>query len=233
MKRLACTDRSVSIVAMRSPRRSKDTSPSFIEQARHRQFVECAIAGVAEEGYAGASLASVARRAGISKAAILYHFRNKDALVEMAVNEIFRALREFIVPRLVAEPDARGRLRAFIRSQLLFLEQHRAHLLALSYLLVNHRNRRGEFYLRTKAEHDALAAISTILEEGQSRGEFRPFAVRPMAATILNAVNGALSQWAADPSLSLSEYATELVTTFDLATRKNSSTSTSRKAKTS
>jgi AcrR family transcriptional regulator len=218
---------------MRSRRRSKNTSPSFIEQARHRQLIECAIASVAEDGYAGASLASVARRAGLSKAAVLYHFRNKDALVEMAVNEIFRELREFIVPRLLAEPDARGRLRAFIQSQLLFLEQHRAHLLAVAYILVNHRNRRGEFYLRTKAEHDALAAISAILEEGQTRGEFRVFAVRPMAATILNAVNGALSQWVADPGLSLSDYAAELVTIFDLATRKEPLSGTTRKAKAS
>ncbi|MBE2215191.1 MAG: TetR family transcriptional regulator [Opitutaceae bacterium] len=207
--------------------------PSFIEQARHRQLIACAITSVAEEGYAGASLASVARRAGISKAAVLYHFRNKDALVEMAVNEILRELSEFIVPRLLAEPEARGRLRAFIQSQLLFLEQHRAHLLAVSYILVNHRNRRGEFHLRTKAENDALAAITTILEDGQARGEFRSFSVRPMAATILQAVNGALSQWVADPSLSLSDYATELVTTFDLATRKDTRTSTIRKAKTS
>lgn len=218
---------------MRSKRWSKTPGPSFIEQARHRQLITCAIASVAEEGYAGASLASVARRAGISKAAVLYHFRNKDALVEMAVNEIFRELREFIVPRLLAEPEARGRLRAFIQSQLLFLEQHRAHLLAVSYILVNHRNRRGEFYLRTQAESDALAAITTILEDGQSRGEFRAFAVRPMAATILQAVNGALSQWVADPSLSLSDYATELVTTFDLATRKDTRASATRKAKTS
>lgn len=218
---------------MRSTRRSKNAHPSFIEQARHRQLVECAIASVAESGYAGASLARVAQRAGLSKAAILYHFRNKDALVEAAVNEIFRALREFIMPRLLAEPDARGRLRAFIQTQLLFLEQHRAHLLAVSYILVNHRNRRGEFYLRTRAEHDAIAAITTILEDGQTRGEFRAFAVRPMAATILQAVNGALSQWVVDPSLSLREYATELVTLFDLATQKDPHTSPSRKAKTS
>lgn len=218
---------------MRSRQRSKSASPSFIELARHRQLIECAIASVAEEGYTGASLANVARRAGISKGAVLYHFRNKDALVEMAVSEIFRELREFIVPRVAAEQHARGRLRAFIESQLLFLEQHRAHLLAVSYILVNHRNRRGEFYLRAQAERDAIAAITAILEDGQSRGEFRTFAIRPMAATILNAVNGALSQWVSDPSLSLNEYATELVTTFDLATRKAPRPSSQHKAKTS
>lgn len=213
---------------MRPKTRSSTTPGSFIERTRRRQLIDCAIECLADAGYAGASLANVAQRAGVSKGVVLYHFRSKDALVETTVEEIFRALREFIVPRIEAEPDAQGRLRAFITAQLSFLEQHRAQLLAVSYILVNHRNRRGEFYLRTNAERDARAAISSILEEGQSRGDFRAFALRPMAATILNAINGALSEWVSDPSLSLHEYTAELVTTFHLATRKQPRTSTSR-----
>ncbi len=205
---------------MRKKRQSKGSSGSFIEMARRRQLIDCAIEILAEEGYVGASLATVAKRAGVSKGVILYYFRSKDALVETTVEEIFRELGEFIVPRIMAEQNARARLQAFIRSQLSFLEQHRSHLLAVAYILMNHRNRRGEFYLRTQAEQDAQAAIRAILEEGQSRGEFRAFALRPMATTILNAVNGALSQWVSDPSLSLADYAEELVATFDLATKK-------------
>ena len=134
------------------------------------------------------------------------------------MDAIFAELRDFIVPRIGAESSAQGRLRALIESELLFLAQHRSHLLTVSYILVNHRNSRGEFYLRTTAEENAMAAIRSILEDGQKRGEFRAFAVRPMAATILNAVNGALGQWVADPNLSLKEYADELVTIFALAT---------------
>lgn len=212
---------------MRSTSRSSDVSKSFIEGARRRQLIECAIVSVAEEGYAGASLAKIADRAGTSKGVVLYHFRSKDALVETTVDEIFRELQEFIVPRLEAESTARDRLRTFIESELLYLEEHRSQLLTVSYILVNHRNRRGEFYLRSSAEEAAMNAIRAILEDGQKRGEFRDFGVRPMAATILNAVNGALSQWVADPSLSLAEYAAELVTTFDLATRKPSRARTS------
>jgi AcrR family transcriptional regulator len=214
------TDQSVKNVTMRTGKLSKKSSGSFIERARRRQIIDCAIESLAQEGYVGASLATVARRAGVSKGVILYHFRSKDALVETAVEEIFRELVEFIVPRMQAQQNARARLKAFIQSQLTFLEQHRSHLLAVSYILVNHRNSRGEFYLRTKAEADAQAAISAILEEGQSSGEFRAFALRPMATTILNAINGALSQWVSDPNLSLGDYAEELVTTFDLATKK-------------
>jgi len=215
---------------MRTKTRSAGKESSFIEQARRRQIIEATIASVAAEGYVGSSLATVAKRAGISKGVVLYHFRGKDELVEMAVNEIFRELQDFMKPRLEAASTARDRLRVFIESELSFLEQHRAHLLTVSYILVNHRNRRGEFYLRSSAEKTAMQAIGAILEEGRKRGEFRPFDVRPMAATILNALNGALSQWVTDPGMSLADYAAELVTIFDLATQKPSRASLARSA---
>lgn len=42
-------------------------APTFIEQARRRQIVEAAVATVAEQGFGAASLAAIARTAGVSK----------------------------------------------------------------------------------------------------------------------------------------------------------------------
>ncbi len=206
---------------MRSECQTTEASLSFIQKARREQLIECAIAITAEEGYLAASLASVAKRAGVSKGVVLYHFQNKDALVESVVEEIFGELREAIVPRIVAEDTASGRLRALILSHLSFLELHREKLLALSNILPAHRNERGELYLLAAAERDAMGGISTFLETGQKGGEFRDFAIRPMAATILSAMNGALGQWVSDPSLSLKHYAVELVNLFELATQRS------------
>ena len=193
---------------------------SFIEQARRRQLIEALIEGVAEEGYAGASLAKVAERAAISKSVVVYHFGTKDELVEAAVQQIFREIREFIEPRIDAEETARGKLRAYIGSEFAFLEQSRAKLLAVSYILMNHRDDCGVLYLRERSEAAYLKSVIAILKKGQADGEFRPFAIMPMATTLMHAINGALAQWAANPKLSLAEYGAELVTIFDLATRK-------------
>lgn len=206
---------------MRSTSQAPEASLSFIQKARRQQLIECAIAITAEEGYTAASLASVAKRAGVSKGVVLYHFQNKEALVESVVEAIFGELREAIVPRIVAAETASGRLRALIQSQFSFLEQHREKLLALSHILPAHRNERGELSLLAAAERDARGGISAILEAGQKDGEFRDFAIRPMAATILSAMNGALGQWVSDPSLSLKHYAAELVTLFGLATQRS------------
>ena len=42
---------------------------SFIEIARRKQIIECAIDAIAELGFAQASLAQIAKRAGVSTAA--------------------------------------------------------------------------------------------------------------------------------------------------------------------
>lgn len=205
---------------MRSKSKPGEHALSFIEQARRQQIIEATIAGVAEEGYAGASLAKIARRAKISKSVVVYHFGGKGALLETAVYQIFGEIWNFMRPRLQAENTARGRLRAFIESQFAFLEQRRARLLTISYILMNHRDRHGVLYLHEEAEKTNLQALGSMLEEGQKGGEFRAFAVRPMAATLIHAINGALGQWAADPKVSLSEYGREIVTIFELATQK-------------
>jgi TetR/AcrR family transcriptional regulator, fatty acid metabolism regulator protein len=193
---------------------------SFIERARRRQIIEAVITSVAEDGYAGASLALVARRAQISKSVVLYHFSGKDELIETAVHQIYGEIRDFILPRIESEKTVRGRLRAYIESEFAFLEQHRPRLLTISFLLMNHRNRAGAFYLRDEAEKTNLQTLGAILQAGQKSGEFRSFALRPMAATLMHAINGALGQWVADANISLTEYAREIITIFDLATRK-------------
>ena len=50
-------------------------------EASRRAIIESAIAGIAEQGIAGATLEAVARRAGVSKALLLFHFGSKDGLL--------------------------------------------------------------------------------------------------------------------------------------------------------
>lgn len=206
---------------MRSKSRSVGLkSTSFIEEARKKQIIDATIAAVAESGYAGASLAKLAARAKISKSIISYHFSGKDELLEQTVHQIYGEIWNSVRPRLLAESTAAGQLRAYIEAEFAYLEMNRAQLLTITYILMNHRDRQGRLYLHEEAEKTNLEMLGGMLEQGQKSGEFRNFAVLPMAATLMHSINGALGQWAANPDLSLSDYARELVTIFDLATRK-------------
>jgi len=193
---------------------------SFIEEARKKQIIDATIIAVAEGGYAGASLAKLAAQAKISKSIISYHFSGKDELLEQTVHQIYQEIWTAVRPRLLAENTAAGQLRAYIEAEFAYLEANRAQLLTISYILMNHRDRHGRLYLREEAEKSNLETLGRILGEGQKSGEFRDFAVLPMAATLMHSINGALGQWVADPSLSLADYARELITIFDLSTRK-------------
>ncbi len=197
---------------------------SFIEEARRKQIIDATIAAVAETGYAGASLAKLAARAKISKSIISYHFAGKDELLEQTVHQIYGEIWNAVRPRLLAERTAAGQLRAYLEAEFAYLEENRAQLLTISYILMNHRDRNGRLYLHEEAEKTNLEMLGKMLEEGQKTGEFRDFAVLPMAATLMHSINGALGQWASNPNLSLTDYARELVTIFDLATRKPTKT---------
>lgn len=206
---------------MRSKHACDTPPPTFIGRARREQLIEATIAVVAEQGYTGASLAKVAKHASVSKSVVLYHFRNKNELVEATVRQIYEEIWNFVRPYFDAQTSARGQLAAFIESEFAYMQDHRDRLLTLSYLLLNHRDSTGTLSLMYRGESELMAALSGVLEYGQANGEFRAFAIQPMATTLTHAINGALRQWLSDPGLNLTEYARELVTLFELATCKS------------
>src|SRR3954468_23640466 len=58
------------------------------EIARRDQLVASAIQLIAEQGHARASLSRIAKRAGVSKAAVLYHFKTKDDLLDAVLARV-------------------------------------------------------------------------------------------------------------------------------------------------
>jgi AcrR family transcriptional regulator len=85
---------------------------SFTETARRAQIVDCAIGTIAEMGFAKASVDQIAKRAGVSKGVITYHFPNKEEIVSAVIETVVAAARAYMVPRIMAETSAAGRLRA-------------------------------------------------------------------------------------------------------------------------
>ncbi len=112
--------------------RSKDSpnGRTFADEARRKQLVECAIEVIAEEGFARASLARIAQRAGVAKSVVLYHFANKDELVEQVLAAVAMASAETLPERIAAAGTARDKLRVIIESLVEFLDTHRTYTLA-------------------------------------------------------------------------------------------------------
>lgn len=200
---------------------------TFTERARRAQIIDCVVELVAERGYAQASVGNIAERAGIAKSVVLYHFANKDELVGAVVTKVFLDGAAAMLPAIDAEPSAAGKLRAYITSNAAFIHAHRAEAMALLEISTSFRTAEGLRLDQAAAQatpEGPLARLDPvwIFELGQRTGEFRPFPARTMAVAMRSAVDGAVREWSRDAAFDVIAYCRELVTVFDLATRRDS-----------
>ena len=206
---------------------------TFLEAARRRQIVDCAIESLAEEGYAQTTLARIAQRAAVSKSVIVYHFGTKDDVLRAVADEVFARATEVVRPQVSAETSPSGQLTAYLRARVGFLATHRAHMLALFEIWMNLRDERGQLRFGEADAVDTVDAIERILRAGQDSGEFGAFDTAVTAMAVRQAVDGVLLQLRARPDLDLDRYAEELTALFGRATaapgRRTRSRGTTRK----
>jgi AcrR family transcriptional regulator len=195
---------------------------SFTETARRAQIVDCAIDTIAQLGFAKASVDQIARRVGVSKGVITYYFPNKDEIVGAIIEKVLAAGSAYMVPHIMSESSATGRLRAYIQSNLEFIGAHRKPLLALVEIAMNARRADGSLVIGPQSLAQRVAGLEELLRAGQRSGAFRHFDARVMALTIIQAIDGVPPLLRREPNLDLTLYAEELTSIFALATRKQS-----------
>jgi AcrR family transcriptional regulator len=191
---------------------------TFIETARRAQITGAAIDTIAELGYAGASFARIAERVGISRGLISYHFADKDDLIKQVVHEAAEQAVAYIRPRVLVESTGPEMLRAYIESNLAFMRDHRNNVIAMIEISRSADGRRI-FYGDT-AVVSAVGALEHVLSGLQAASQLRPdFDPHVMAIAIRAAIEAASPLLALDPEFDIDNYASEIATVFDLATR--------------
>jgi AcrR family transcriptional regulator len=194
---------------------------TFIETARRAQIAAAAIDVIAEAGYAGASFARIAERLGISRGLISYHFDNKDDLIKQVVHEAAEQAIAHIRPRVLAESTGPGTLRAYIQSNLAFMRDHRNNVIAMIEISRSAEGRR--IFSGDTAVINAVGALEHGLSDFQTAGQLRSdFDPHVMAIAIRAAIEAASPLLAMDPEFDIDNYASEIITVFDLATRVGS-----------
>ncbi len=197
---------------------------TFTEEARRAQIVQCAADAIAETGYAQATMAEIARRAGIAKSVISYHFADKNELMQEVIRTAVATFTQFIEPRLAAEGSASGKTRAYLTGSAEYMTVHRSLHLAVLEIAFNALDPDGRPLVASMPLETHKPALEQILRHGQDTGELREFDVDVMAGLLRSAVTHTmLLAQRANPGLDLAAYASELATTFNLATAAQAS----------
>jgi AcrR family transcriptional regulator len=199
----------------RSKGRPRAGGPSVTETARRAQIVEAAIETIADLGYASASFAQIAKRAGLSSTGLIsYHFAGRDELIDQVGQQIIAAITAFMTERMAGVTSATDALHRYIDGNIAFIESHRTEMKALLEIFLN-----GGFHYDADTDRTVTSAVEDILRAGQASGEFRSFDVTVMATLIQRAIDGLPFLLASQPGFDTRMYATEVVTAVDLATR--------------
>lgn len=182
---------------------------TFTERARRQQLIGVTIEQVAQRGFAGASLARIAEAAGITKAAVLYHFGSKDALVTAAHAEVLESLVATVGEALedAAVADRPG---TYIRTMVAHFRDHPQHARVLAATVTqevfDHAREARWAPLAGLLDAAAKARSDTALDDSAPAADSRALAV-----LIGGAIDGIVAEHLEDPAFDTDAAAALLV----------------------
>ncbi|WP_327145070.1 TetR/AcrR family transcriptional regulator [Nocardia sp. NBC_01327] len=202
---------------------AKQEGRTFIESARRAQIVDAAVEVIAEQGYANASFAKIAKQAGLSSTGMIsYHFKGKDDLIREVIAEFLRLSGEYLTGKMDAENTLAGRLRAFIVARIAMLDEFPKHFVAAGEIINAVRIEDPDLRGLTPVWAATAAMQEQRFREGQQAGEFRDFDPKVMVLALHGAINEATVRASVDPDFDTAACGRELADLFEAATRKAS-----------
>jgi TetR/AcrR family transcriptional regulator, fatty acid metabolism regulator protein len=203
-----------------TPSPSTALRDTFTGRARRAQLLDCAVEALNEVGYAGCSIGEIARRAGVSKGVVTYHFPSKEELLTGVVTNLYEQAGAQIGARVKASADAREALRGYLEANLGFIADHPRLIRAAAEVVVNLRRADGSLAFAPDTSDPVTEHLQALLQAGQDQGVFRKFDPAALALIIRSAIDAASGRLAANPAFDIAAYQAELITGIDLATRR-------------
>ena len=81
-----------------------------------RRLLTATVESLAEDGYAGSTLSSIVRRAGVSRGAQVHHYPNKQALILDAADDLLRSSYRTLGAVLLSVADEDNRLEMLVKA---------------------------------------------------------------------------------------------------------------------
>src|SRR5580700_9808216 len=201
--------------------KAADGGRPFIKIDRRAQIVQCTAEAIAEVGYADASMAEIARRAGVAKSVVSYHFSDREGLMREVLRTALATYATFMEPCMARAASASGKLRAYLTGTADYAAEHRSLHVAVIEIALNATSADGRPLVATMPLQAPEPSVEDILRQGQRDGELRDFDVAVVAGVLRSAITHAMSlRQRQDPGTDLGAYAEEVVRLFDLGIRR-------------
>jgi TetR/AcrR family transcriptional regulator, fatty acid metabolism regulator protein len=202
---------------------------TFTQLKRRDQLVECTIEAIVELGYPRTTVAEVARRAGVSKGVVTYHFPAKDDLIQALISDVIAEMGEYLEPRLRATDPLQYPERfvaAYLTTWTAYIQTHGRAVLALVRVYNAFRDETGRPNPAFSVRATDITVVAQLLRHGQQAGRLGSFDPVIMATVMKAALDDLLNQYADNPELDLQAYGAELVALFERATRPDHAAAT-------
>jgi AcrR family transcriptional regulator len=176
-----------------SPIKTLGTASTPRGDDRQAQLLRIACRFFARYGYKGTSLRDIAQEAQITKAALYYHFPNKNTLYERIVLEGLRVLVEEVTEATSRAPTALEKVRTFmLTTARIYVRDPDLWTAGSNAFWVDEDSvpRKSAIELRDRYEKLLRACIA----QGVESGELKPVDPAIAGRMVLSMVNG-LSRW--------------------------------------
>ncbi|MCY1163770.1 TetR/AcrR family transcriptional regulator [Polaromonas sp.] len=160
---------------------------------RPEQIIGIACRLFAKRGYEGTSLRDIAEEAQITKAALYYHFPNKEALYHRIVLDSLRALIDSVRAAVDAAPTPLEKVRQYMLVSADFMDADRDSWMAGSNAFwMGAESEPRTLTIALRNEYETL--LRSCIADAINAGEFRPSNIALTGRFLLSALNQ-ISRW--------------------------------------
>ncbi len=141
-----------------------------------------------EQGYHRLSMRELAEAAGISKAGIYHHFKDKESLFLAVLLFHLDALAHIVARAATAEGSVQLRVEQMVRAFLARSAEQRA-IIRVARQEMAQLSEEGQQTLRQAYHQKFIGKITDLLAEGIERGEFRAMDAQVLTWALLGLLN--------------------------------------------
>lgn len=190
------------------------------EEERRAQIIRGCVEVLADEGYRGASLARIAKAAGVSKGLVSHYFSDRDTLMEQTAVATVAVVREGVAAEIDMSAPVPEVLRAAVHAASQLRRTRARELRAVDQIVHNLRDPDGSPRLDPRAYEETYRAQEGLFRRGQEEGSLREFDTRVMAVTYQGAVDTMIAYLDVHPEADAAMFADALVDLLLTAIRR-------------